>query len=88
MKPLTANTHPSHDFHPDDDVIACDVCGCRTYNDEAKQPCQEYLRGAFVELAKDRGIDPPENATAGEIMAAILTFDGMALLALGPEGDG
>lgn len=36
---LTENTHPSHDFHPDDDVIACDLCGCRTYNDEAKQPC-------------------------------------------------
>lgn len=39
MTRLTDNTHPSHDWHPDDDVIACDLCGCRTYNDEAKQPC-------------------------------------------------
>ncbi len=55
MKPLTENTHPSHDFHPDDDVIACDVCGCRTYSDEAKHPCQEvrcprWLVGLRCEL--------------------------------------
>lgn len=37
---LTENTHPTHDWHPDDDIIVCDVCGCRTYNDEAKQPCK------------------------------------------------
>lgn len=37
---LIDRAHPSHDFQPDDDVIACDVCGCRTYNHEAKQPCE------------------------------------------------
>ena len=41
MRPLTDNTHPSHDWHPDDDIIACDLCGCRTYNAEAKRPCPE-----------------------------------------------
>ncbi len=91
MKRLTDNTHPSHDFHPDDDVIACDVCGCRTYNGEANQPCQgtkdHDLRDAFVELAKDRGIDPPDGATIPEIMSAIATADGVILLMLdGDEG--
>ena len=28
-----------HDWHPDDDVIACDACGVRTYSDAAKRPC-------------------------------------------------
>ncbi len=30
----------SHDWHPNDDIISCVLCGCRTYNDEAKQPCK------------------------------------------------
>ena len=40
MTPLPANTHPSHDWHPNDDITSCVLCGCRTYNDEAKQPCK------------------------------------------------
>ena len=40
MTTLTENTHPSHDWHPNDDIISCVLCGCRTYNDEAKQPCE------------------------------------------------
>ncbi len=38
---LTDNTHPSHDWHPDDDIMACDMCGVRTYNDEAALPCSK-----------------------------------------------
>ncbi len=36
----TQQRHFSHDFHPDDDVIACDWCGCRSYNREATRPCE------------------------------------------------
>jgi len=39
---LTGNTHPSHDWHPDDDVIACDRCAVRTYSPAAKEPCVGY----------------------------------------------
>lgn len=38
---ITDNTHPSHDWHADDDVMACDRCGLRTYNAKAKDPCAE-----------------------------------------------
>lgn len=36
---LTEGTHPSHDWHADDDVLACDRCGRRSYNAAAKEPC-------------------------------------------------
>ena len=36
---LTDNTHPSHDWQKDDDVISCDLCGVRTYNTAAADPC-------------------------------------------------
>lgn len=31
--------HPSHRFYPNDDIMECDACGCRTYNKEAKRRC-------------------------------------------------
>lgn len=32
--------HPSHRFFPNDDILECDNCGCRSYNAEAKRPCK------------------------------------------------
>ncbi len=40
IRRLIAEAHPSHDWHPNDDITSCVLCGCRTYNDEAKQPCK------------------------------------------------
>ncbi len=45
------------------------------------------LRDAFVELAKDRGIYPPEDATITEIMSAMSTHDGLVYLTLGEDVD-
>lgn len=42
--------HPSHRFFPNDDILECDVCGCRSYNAEAKKKCvpHEQRRLAYL----------------------------------------
>ena len=40
MQALTANTHPTHRWLPEDDVLSCDNCGVRTYHKDARVLCQ------------------------------------------------
>ena len=40
MRSLTANTHPTHRWMPEDDVLSCDNCGVRTYHKDARVLCQ------------------------------------------------
>ena len=39
MQALTANTHPTHRWMPEDDVLSCDHCGVRTYHRDARVLC-------------------------------------------------
>ena len=43
MQALTANTHPTHRWMPEDDVLCCDYCGVRTYHRDARLPCPSHI---------------------------------------------
>ena len=45
MQALTANTHPTHRWMPEDDVLSCDNCGVRTYHKDARVLCPATVNG-------------------------------------------
>lgn len=56
MKLLGREVDTSHEWNPDDDVIACDACGVRTYNDAAQDRCpQAPKRGTRIGIATPGG---------------------------------
>ncbi len=52
MTRLIGNPHWTHDWHPDDDIIACDMCGVRIYNNEAALPCTKAERRIHLGCSK------------------------------------
>ena len=55
MQALTAGTHPTHRWMPEDDVLSCDNCGVRTYHRDARVLCP-----ATVDEHSERAKESPE----------------------------
>lgn len=74
---IGAGTHPSHDWHPDDDVVSCDGCGCRTYNAIAKVQCAAAST-EIVDWVTDRFVCSFKGAFAGAMFCTTCGRDQLA----------